>query len=72
MESSGKDKGNNRLLYKYMGLATQLMVSLALAVFIGLKADKWLDLKTPLLVWVLPLLVIGLMIYQLIKETSKK
>ena len=72
MQQPGQQKGNNRLLYKYMGLAMQLMVSLGLAVFIGLKADKWLDFKTPLFVWVLPLLVIAAMIYQLIKETSKK
>jgi len=72
MQQPQKQKGNNRLLYKYMGLAMQLMVSLGLAVFLGIKADKWLALKTPLLVWILPLLVIGVMIFQLIKETSKK
>ena len=63
---------NNRLLYKYMGLATQLLVGLGLAVFVGLKTDKWLNLKTPLLVWILPLLVLVAMIWQVIKETSKK
>jgi hypothetical protein len=66
------NKGNNKLLMKYLGLATQLMVSLALAVFIGLKLDKWLSFSTPLLVWILPLLVLVGMIWQIIKDTSKK
>ena len=66
------NKGNDKLLMKYVGLATQLMVSLALAVFAGLKLDKWLGLSTPLLVWILPLLVLIVMIWQIIKDTSKK
>ncbi|WP_297814867.1 AtpZ/AtpI family protein [Segetibacter sp.] len=65
-------KANNKLLMKYLGLATQIMVSLALAVFIGLKLDKWLLFSTPLLVWILPLLVLVGMIWQVIKDTSKK
>ena len=66
------NKGNDRLLMKYLGLATQIMVSLALAVFGGLKLDKWLEFSTPLLVWILPLLVLVVMIWQIIKDTSKK
>jgi len=72
MNTQKPSQGNNRILYKYLGLATQIMVSLGLAVFIGLKADKWLSFTTPLLVWVLPLLVLGVMIWQVIKDTSKK
>lgn len=70
--NSEPSKGNNGLLLKYLGLATQLMVSLALAVFVGLKLDKWLAFKSPLLVWILPLLVLSTMIWQIIKDTSKK
>jgi hypothetical protein len=66
------NKGNNRLLVKYLGLATQIMVGLALAVFGGLKLDKWFSFSTPLLVWILPLLVLIAMIWQIIKDTSKK
>jgi chromate transport protein ChrA len=50
----------------------QVMVGLALAVFAGLKLDGWLSVSIPLLVWVLPLLVIIVMIWQVIKDTSKK
>ncbi|MCW3078964.1 MAG: AtpZ/AtpI family protein [Segetibacter sp.] len=72
MSMEDPSKANNKLLMKYLGLATQIMVSLALAVFIGLKLDKWLLFSTPLLVWILPLLVLVGMIWQVIKDTSKK
>ncbi len=67
-----KPKENDKLLLKYLGLATQIMLSLALAVFVGLKLDKWLSFSTPLLVWILPLLILIAMIWQVIKDTSKK
>ena len=67
-----KPKGNDNLLLKYLGLGTQIMLSLALGVFIGIKLDKWLSFKTPLLVWILPLLILIAMIWQVIKDTSKK
>lgn len=70
MSQQKQNKGNRELL-KYAGLGTQLFVAIGLAVFAGLKADKWLNFKTPLLVWILPLAVIVVMIYQIIKETTK-
>lgn len=72
IENKNKKKTDNSLLLKYAGLATQLLIALALAVFVGLKIDKWMDLKTPLAVWVLPLLVIAALIYKVIKDTSIK
>jgi hypothetical protein len=72
MENRQTDEGNKRLLVKYLGLATQIMLSLALAVFGGKKLDQWLSFTTPLLVWILPLLVLVVMIWQIIKDTSKK
>lgn len=57
---------------RYAGLGAQILVSLGLAVFAGYHGDKWLKLSFPLLVWVLPLLVVSMMIYKLIKETSNK
>ena len=70
--SNNDKKPDNRLVYKYAGLATQLMVSQGLALFLGLKVDKWMAIKTPLLVWLLPLLVLVIVIWQIIRETSKK
>jgi hypothetical protein len=72
MKSQKQSPNNNRLLLKYAGLTMQILAGLAIALFAGMKADKWLSFKTPLLVWILPLLVIVVMIYQVIKDTSKK
>jgi len=59
-------------LLRYAGLGGQILVALGIAVFAGYKADKWLKVSFPLLVWALPLLVVSVMIYKLIKDTSKK
>jgi hypothetical protein len=57
---------------RYAGLAMQLFVSLGIAIFVGLKADAWLKLSFPLLLWLLPLLVIVGLIIKIIKETGSK
>jgi hypothetical protein len=57
---------------RYAGLATQLFVSLGIAVWAGYKLDVWLHSPLPLLVWILPFVVLCLLIYKLVKETSKK
>lgn len=66
-----KQRKNNDLM-RYAGLGAQLFVSLGLAVFAGYKGDNWLKPGIPLLIWVLPLAVVSVMIYKLIKETSKQ
>ena len=57
---------------QYASIATQLMVSFAFAAFGG----KWLDLKffsrTPIFIWILPLLVGIGMIVKVIKDTDSK
>lgn len=65
-------KKSNTDLLRYAGLGTQIFVALGLAVYAGLRGDKWLNTSFPILVWVLPLLIIVIMIYKLIKDTSKK
>lgn len=72
MNNLNQPKNNNQLLYKYAGLGMQILVGLGLAIFAGIKLDEKLEFKTPLLVWILPLLVIIAMIYKVIKDTSKK
>ena len=66
-----KNAGDKQLL-RYSGLAMQFLISIGIGVFIGLKADQWLNLSIPLLVWLLPLLFICGMIFKIIKDTSKK
>jgi hypothetical protein len=65
-----QNKGNKDLL-RYAGLGGQLFTAIGIAVFTGYKLDKWLQPPIPLLVWVLPFVVLSMMIYKLIKETSK-
>lgn len=72
MSDSAQKKKSNQLLLRYAGLGTQLLVAIGLAVYGGLKLDEWLKLKTPLLVWVLPLIVISTVIYKIIKDTAPK
>ena len=57
---------------KYAGMGMQFLVSLGLAVFIGLKLDEKLHFSFPLLVWLFPLLVIIGIIVKTIKDTGKK
>jgi hypothetical protein len=66
-----KQNSQNDLM-RYAGLGAQIFVSLGIAVFAGYKLDRWLRISLPLLVWLLPLLVLVVMIYSLIRETSKR
>ncbi len=67
-----RDKKSSTQLWQYAGIGGQLLVSLGIGVFLGLKADEWLKFKIPLLVWILPLLILIAMIARLIKATSNK
>ena len=73
MSSQQQRKPNNNSdLMRYASLGTQIFVSLGLAVWAGYKADQWLKFSFPLLVWLLPVAVLCMLIYKLLKETSKK
>ncbi|MFZ1529321.1 MAG: AtpZ/AtpI family protein [Ferruginibacter sp.] len=65
-------KDNKNILWRYAGLGTQLLVAIGLCVFAGIKTDEWLGFKSPLAVWVLPLLMISVIIYKLIRDTAPK
>ena len=67
-----KKKTDNRLLWKYAGFATQLIIALGMAVYVGIKLDSVLKFKNPVIVWVLPLLIIVVLIYKVIKDTAPK
>lgn len=67
------DKENNSpFLRKYAALGTQMLVSIGLSVFAGIKLDGWLRLRFPLLGWLLPLLVIIITLYKIVKDTAPK
>lgn len=58
-------------MLRYAGLGTQLLVSIGIAVFVGLKADQWLH-TLPLFSCVLPLLVLFATFYKLMRQTDTK
>ena len=61
---------SNKEFLRYAGLGTQLLVAIGLAVFAGLKADKWLH-TSPLLTVTLPLVILIAIFYKLARETGK-
>lgn len=68
---ASKDQ-RDRLLWQYAGLATQLLISLGLALYLGEWLDKKLGWGMPLLVWIIPLLVLLGTLIKLIRDTSNK
>ena len=56
---------------RYAGLGTQLLVSIGIAVFAGLKLDQWLH-TLPLFSCALPLLVLFGIFYRIIRQTGNK
>ena len=72
MESKQRSNNNYSDLLRYASLGTQIFVGLGLAVFVGLKVDKWLKISAPLLVLILPVIVLVGIIYKIVKETSKQ
>jgi chromate transport protein ChrA len=65
-------KDSNRLLWQYAGLATQLLITLGLAIYIGMWLDKKIGWQGAFLVWILPLSVLIVTLFKLIKDTSNK
>ncbi|MFL5788404.1 MAG: AtpZ/AtpI family protein [Flavisolibacter sp.] len=70
--SKQQKQSNNNDIMRYASLGAQIFVSLGIAVFAGYKVDKWIHIAIPLFVWLLPLLVLCILFYNLIRETSKK
>ena len=70
MNNKPSSSDNNRDLVRYASLGTQMLAAIGLAVFAGLKLDKWLH-TLPLLACVLPLLTLFGIFYKLMRETAK-
>ena len=67
-----KGYSNKELLIKYSSLGAQLLAALIVAVFAGKWLDKKLPVSFPLCIWLFPLLVILGMIFNAVRDTSKK
>ena len=72
MTEEKKNYSNKDLLIKYSSLGAQLLAGLIVAVFVGKWLDKKIALSFPLCIWLFPLLVILGMIFNAVRDTSKK
>ena len=70
----GKERrtSNRSELMRYAGLSSEVLASVGISVYLGIKADKWLKLSFPIFSLSLPLLVIIALIVRLVKESSRK
>ena len=57
---------------KYAGMATQFLVTLAVTIFIGFKADKYIGWKFPFFTVALPVLILFVTFWKIYKDTTKK
>ena len=62
----------NHELLKYGGLATQIIVTLGVTIFIGIRIDKQTNLKFPIATILLPLLVLIGIFWKVYKDSTKK
>jgi hypothetical protein len=63
---------DNKLLWQYAGLTTQILFSVGLTLWLGKWLDQQIGWGRELLVWVLPLLALLGIFYKIIRDTSKK
>ena len=57
---------------KYSNLAFQMLGTILLGVFIGIKLDKWTGFKFPVFTFFLTILSVVLAIYVSVKDVLKK
>jgi hypothetical protein len=56
---------------RYASLATQWMVMMLVAVWLGYKVDKWLEWKVPVCIVLFPLTALIVSLWKLVKELGK-
>jgi hypothetical protein len=66
---SPKNKGD---YMRYASMGTQMLITIGLGVFAGVKLDKWVHLKFPVFTVVLSLVSVILAMYLAVKDLLKK
>jgi F0F1-type ATP synthase assembly protein I len=61
---------NKKFFLRYASLGTQLLTGIGIAVFLGLKADKWLH-TSPLFSCSLPLLLLSAIFLKIYRDTNR-
>lgn len=65
-----KQKPSN-LLLRYAGLAFQMMAGIGVALWLGYLLDKKVDMGFPLFMIIFSLLALALLLWQIVKDTSR-
>ena len=71
MNNKRSPNSNKQFFLKFASLGSQLLAALAIAVFVGLKLDKWLKVL-PLFSISLPLLTLMAIFYKIMRDTRSK
>ncbi|MBW8685168.1 AtpZ/AtpI family protein [Chitinophaga rhizophila] len=70
-KKKSKKKPDNRLIFRYTGLAFQMMATLGIAVFAGYKIDQRTGWSFPFFLIILSLIALAVILRQIIKDTSR-
>ena len=70
-KKSFSNNSSTKDLLRYAGLGAQMLVSIGIALYAGIKADEWLH-TSPLFTVALPLLVLVGIFVGLIRQTQNK
>jgi hypothetical protein len=71
MTKQRKDDGR-RLLLQYAGIGMEITVGLVAGIFAGRWLDKKMASSVAVFSWLLPLLILLVIFWKVIKDTSKK
>ena len=71
--NKNKDKGPSSIsAMRYLGLASQLFISIGVALWLGWKLDGFFSFHSPWLIWILPLVIVVSSLIKIIIDTNKK
>jgi len=71
MEEQSSRKRPYSLLLRYAGLAFQMMAAIGISLWLGYLLDQWLGMKFPLFMIIFSLLALALLLWKIVKDTSK-
>lgn len=61
----------NKDLLQYAGMAGQIIATLGVAIFLGIKLDKKIQFKFPIATVLFPLLALGSIFWKVYQQSSK-
>ncbi|WP_343701512.1 AtpZ/AtpI family protein [Chitinophaga sp.] len=71
MEDPSSRKKPYNLLWRYAGLAFQMMAAIGIALWVGYKLDQWIGMRFPLFMIIFSLLALALLLWRIVKDTGK-